>query len=320
MEKKVSVIIPFYNTEKYIEKCISSVVSQTYENIEIILVDNESTDASLHICEKIIDKRIRICKCEKRGVSYARNLGINVATGDYILFVDSDDYIGSNMIEKLIGCLSDNCCMSMCNYIHCNEDGQIVKQYNNKDYEMDICEFENNLFGLNSDQYNGYLWNKLFLSKIIKARKIYFHPSISYNEDRLFITEYLSYCNKNNICRYMSEPLYYYLERDNGAIGLLNNNKVNFSKIVSEIIAFEKCEAIVNNKSAREKIVEESVERTIRILRMIKESTKESKYLEGYLKRILGKYKYMFSIREKIKIYIYMSEFFRKKIIGKKYK
>lgn len=101
---KVSIIVPIYNVEKYIERCIKSLISQTYRDIEILLINDGSPDDSKTICEKYekIDKRIKLYNKENGGLSDARNYGLKRATGEYILFVDSDDYIESNAVEVLI--------------------------------------------------------------------------------------------------------------------------------------------------------------------------------------------------------------------------
>ena len=101
--KKVSVIIPLYNEEKYITACVESVINQTYKNLEIIIVDDKSTDNSLKIVKNIKDKRIKIISLKKNaGVANARNKGVEAATGDYICFLDSDDFWDKTKIEKQI--------------------------------------------------------------------------------------------------------------------------------------------------------------------------------------------------------------------------
>ena len=102
--EKVSIIVPIYNVEKYIEKCIKSLISQTYCNIEILLINDESTDNSQTICKKYEreDKRIGFYNKKHEGLSEARNYGIQHSKGNYILFVDADDYIESNTIEILL--------------------------------------------------------------------------------------------------------------------------------------------------------------------------------------------------------------------------
>ena len=107
--KKISVIVPVYKTESYLKKCVDSILASTYENIEVILVDDGSPDNSGAICDGYAEKdtRVRVIHKENGGLSSARNAGLDIATGDYITFVDSDDYIASDIYEKLLGCLCD---------------------------------------------------------------------------------------------------------------------------------------------------------------------------------------------------------------------
>lgn len=106
MEDLISVIIPVYNVEPYLERCMNSILHQTYENLEIILVDDKSTDRSNEMClEYLADKRVRIEHGIGEGLSGARNSGLDIATGKYVVFVDSDDYAELTMIENLYHCL-----------------------------------------------------------------------------------------------------------------------------------------------------------------------------------------------------------------------
>ena len=117
---KVSVIVPVYNVEKYLERCIESLINQTFDDIEIIALNNGSTDKSLDILNYYAhkDKRIRVINNKNIGVSKSRNIGIEEAKGEYIVFVDSDDWIDSNMIYILYDTISDNNCdLVMCTYI-----------------------------------------------------------------------------------------------------------------------------------------------------------------------------------------------------------
>ena len=99
----ISIIVPVYNVEKYLDKCIDSIINQTYKNIEIILIDDGSTDQSSAICDKYskLDKSIKVIHKKNGGISDARNEGTKITTGSYLMFIDSDDYIDSNMIEEL---------------------------------------------------------------------------------------------------------------------------------------------------------------------------------------------------------------------------
>ncbi len=125
-QPKISVIVPVYNTEDYLPRCIESIRGQTYQNIEIILVDDGSTDSSLHICEEYAKKdfRIVIVKQKNKGNNAARKAGLAVCTGEYITFVDSDDWIGNNMVSLLYGEIRENHAdMAISNVLMIREEG-----------------------------------------------------------------------------------------------------------------------------------------------------------------------------------------------------
>ena len=128
--KKVSVIIPLYNEEKYITTCVESVINQTYKNIEIIVVDDKSTDNSLKVLEKIKDKRLKIIKLpENKGVANARNKGVEAATGSYLCFLDSDDFWDKYKIEKQIKYIKNKAFVYR-KYAYTDKDGNIIKVAN----------------------------------------------------------------------------------------------------------------------------------------------------------------------------------------------
>ena len=116
----VSIIIPVYNCEKYIEKCINSIINQTYKDFEVIIVDDGSIDNSIEICNKLIktDKRFKITRQTNKGVSCARNLGLELAKGEYITFIDSDEWVENTFIECLLkGILEEQADMSVCGIV-----------------------------------------------------------------------------------------------------------------------------------------------------------------------------------------------------------
>lgn len=119
MKEKISVIVPVYNVEKYIEECISSIMRQTFDNLEIILVDDGSTDNSGKICDELAKKdlRINVIHQSNQGLSAARNTGLKHAMGDYISFIDSDDYIHIDMLNKLYeAIINSDSDLAICNY------------------------------------------------------------------------------------------------------------------------------------------------------------------------------------------------------------
>lgn len=127
--EKVSIVIPVYNNEKYVEKCIESVCTQSYQDLEIILVDDGSTDSSGAICDRYAeqDSRIIVLHQENGGVSNARNNGIDIATGEYLTFVDGDDYIGTDYIGDLVKCMKENQAqMVICGMKKISTNGEVV--------------------------------------------------------------------------------------------------------------------------------------------------------------------------------------------------
>ena len=149
MNDKISIIIPIYNTEKYLERCIDSVIQQTYRNIEVILVNDGSTDKSSRICNEYAhrDRRIILIEQKNQGAAAARNTGLKHATGDYIGWVDSDDYIEEDMFKSMLDCIheinADACICQLYNHskdrIEINPNGAIMcnKSWLNKDEYME---------------------------------------------------------------------------------------------------------------------------------------------------------------------------------------
>ena len=130
----ISVIVPVYNVEKYLDKCIKSIINQTYRRLEILLVDDGSTDTSGEICDvyALKDSRIRVIHKENGGLSDARNIAIDIMTGEYVVYIDSDDYIESGYISYLYGLIIENCAdISICNFKYINEAGKLINKPEN---------------------------------------------------------------------------------------------------------------------------------------------------------------------------------------------
>ena len=163
MKDICSVVVPIYNAEKTLDRCLSSIVTQTYKNLEIILINDGSTDKSLEICKnwQEKDKRIRIICKDNGGVSSARNMGLISSLGEYISFVDSDDTIEKNMIEVLVSnMLKYNADLSIVNY------KKIIKgkeYFDNASNDKKIIVYDKKeKFYIDLSIYKGFLWNKLF--------------------------------------------------------------------------------------------------------------------------------------------------------------
>ena len=236
----ISVIIPVYNVKKYLSKSIDSILNQTYKNLQILLIDDGSSDGSGEICDiyKEKDERIKVIHKTNGGVSSARNAGLKEAKGTYIYFMDSDDYVENDLIEKLYGLLISSNADSVCvNYYKVDENGVILneKEYTN---EMTILnKKEVYKIVIESSSFSGFLWNKLYKNSLVKG--IYFNDKIHYREDLLFNCKYFQKANK---IVYFDHPYCYYLQREGS---VLNTKKFN-KKMLSHIDVMEELINIYN--------------------------------------------------------------------------
>ena len=200
---KISVIVPVYNAEAYLERCIESILNQTYQNMELVLVDDGSTDSSGIICDKYSERPdVKILHKENGGVSSARNAGLLLASGKYVGFVDSDDYIEKNMFELMHDGIR-NAGLCMCGYFKNKEKhvGVTEKQIVGRMAAVK-CVIEDRGF-------KGYLWNKLFYKAVIDKYHLHFMTDIYIGEDLLFC---ISYIDKTEKVCLLPDVLYHYEE------------------------------------------------------------------------------------------------------------
>ncbi len=241
MEEKISIIVPIYNVEKYIKRCVDSILKQTYKKLEILLVDDGSPDNCGKICDeyKKIDKRVKVIHKKNGGLSDARNKGIENATGKYIMFVDSDDYIEIDMVEYLYRLLKKNKCeIAICNYIYdySNKDknyiaidGTFEKIYNSHEAIKEL---------LKDETIKSFAWNKLYRTELFQNIKF---PVKRLMED--VATTYKLFMNANKIV-FGSEPKYHYVQREGS---ILHNKKANFYIDFYEM-AYERYKNIMQSK------------------------------------------------------------------------
>ena len=209
MEQLISIIVPIYNVEKYVEKCIESIISQTYKNLEIILVDDGSPDNSGVICDEYAqkDSRIKVIHKENGGLSSARNVGLDIASGEYISFIDSDDYISPRFVEIMYEVSQKyNLEIVQCSFTR-NEAEISNDECGDGEYDIEILSGEQALERLNNIKYyETYViaCNKLYKTKIYKNLRF---PFGKVNEDAF--TAYLAFdrCSKIAI---LSDKMYYY--------------------------------------------------------------------------------------------------------------
>ena len=210
-ETLVSVIIPVYNVEKYLKKCVDSVLNQTYRNLDIILVDDGSTDLSGKMCDElgIDDKRVTVIHKQNGGLSDARNAGLNVARGKYYAFVDSDDYISSDMIEIMVNSARENSCeIAICNMVKFSESGESALFYHPV-AQKQILLGENRFKTLKQPS----VCNKLFKASLFQNIRF---PKGKYYEDT-FVYHELLYRAKSVVLT--GSNSYWYLERSDSIVG-----------------------------------------------------------------------------------------------------
>lgn len=217
MNDLISIIVPVYNVEKYIEKCVNSIINQTYKNIEIILVDDGSKDRSGEICDelKLKDNRIKIIHKQNGGLSDARNAGMKIANGNYIGFVDSDDYIKEDMFETLYElCKKYNSDISIVSYYEIYHDKIIGVRDSKKLYELNKIDAMKEI--LIDRAIQSYAWNKLFKRELFEQIEF---PTNKNFED--IATTLLLFERADKVVL-LEDPKYYYVRRDDSIVGNRN--------------------------------------------------------------------------------------------------
>lgn len=212
----VSIIVPVYNLDGVLAKCLDSILSQTYKNIEVIIVDDGSTDDSVALAKTYVrkDPRVKLYEKENAGVSSARNVGIGKAKGEYITFVDGDDYIDSAMIEVMCTQYQSDpeIDVVICSYI-CEtpmQGGSMLTEGKSEIYGRE--EAAEQLFWRNS--YQGFCVNKLFKRQIISENQLFFEQKIRVCEDQLFCCQYFGYVRKAAYCH---QKFYHYVMHEGTA-------------------------------------------------------------------------------------------------------
>lgn len=217
MNALVSIVVPIYNMGNLIERCVESLIDQTYKNIEIILIDDGSKDNSLSVCRKLEkkDNRIKVFHTENKGSGPARNTGIDNASGDYIYFPDADDFLEKDAICKMMAAISSsNCDTLVFGYKSINIKGNMVYK---KEYPKcikageDIRRYYSNYVGAQRPLgIQGAPWNKCFSLNLIKKYHIEF-PALRRHQDEGFIARYMTYAKK---IEFISDSLYIHYVND----------------------------------------------------------------------------------------------------------
>ena len=234
MEELVSIIVPIYKVEQYLERCINSIINQTYKNLEIILVDDGSPDGCPKICDEYAkkDNRIKVIHKKNGGVSSARNVGLNNSTGKYITFIDSDDCVDKSHIQYLYEAIKKyNADIACCGFIDCYEGSEkkVVRCPHKKYKLLNQTQILKNYY----DKYCGIFtvpWDKLYLSSIFKD--LSYDENMAQNEDSNILMNIVSKTNKLVL---VPHSPYFYLKRQQS----LANSAVNQKRVNSLVILCE---------------------------------------------------------------------------------
>lgn len=219
---RISVIVPVYNTEQYLTRCIDSILSQSFTDFELLLIDDGSTDGSENICDIYAEKdsRVRVFHKENGGVSSARNLGLDEAKGEWICFVDSDDELLPDGLKVMAEGISKEVSLVMAGYVICDDNGSLIYSIDKLiSYLIDPRQAAKEMFMPTDYGYQGYICSKLLRLSEVRKNKIRFSEVVFFNEDRLFLTQYI--CAMEKSACYNTKPVYAYYERSGSAMMLL---------------------------------------------------------------------------------------------------
>ena len=234
----VSIVVPIYNVEKYLDKCIKSIIEQTYSKIEIILVDDGSPDQCGQICDEYAkkDERIKVLHKKNGGLSDARNAGVRLATGKYLIFVDSDDYVARDLVEKTVSLAEENQCdIVLYDYYYVESDGMEIRS---------TVVPENKVISLNKEPLL-LLAATSACAKLFR-REFYIKSNCPFPQGIYFedLATTSIFFMKAERVYYLKEPLYYYVNRENSIMTGKNFEKSSHDKIVAlehVLSAYKEC-------------------------------------------------------------------------------
>lgn len=263
MNSKVSVIVPVYNAEKKLSICVDSILRQTYENIEVILVDDGSKDKSFELCQRYAqkDKRVIAIHTENQGSGPARNTGIKYATGKWGYFPDSDDLIADNAINTMVSAVEKlGCDLIVFGFDEKTETGKLIRSkiYPNEclDGKVVRASYENHYIMDEPLCIQGAPWNKMFCLDIVRRYQIEY-PDLHRHQDEGFICRYVAHINK--VC-FIPDKLYTYYANDSAAVN--RKYPVDYIDCVKGLFDIRK-ETILSwnhdNKIVREVIYDELI-------------------------------------------------------------
>ncbi len=272
---KISIIVPVYNVEKYIDRCINSILHQTFSDFELILIDDGTPDSSGEICENYAktDNRIRVFHKQNGGLSDARNYGIDKAEGEYLTFIDSDDYVDKSYLEYLISLLTDDCKVSACNHLIVRKDNTLPNtDFTGTRYLTTKEAFEEAL-------YHGIIdvsaWGKLYHRSIFETLR---YPKGHLYEDTYVFGDILKSVDR---IVFGSDALYYYVQRNDSIVhGKFNEKRYEYIESVKRF-----CDTAVTLYPDLENgCVRRMAQARLSVLRYMEKCDKKYKSLRSQLK------------------------------------
>lgn len=209
----VTLIIPIYNAERYLRRCLDSVIGQSFTDMEVLLLNDGSHDKSLDICQEYEEKdiRFRVIDKENSGVSDTRNLGMRLARGKYLQFMDSDDWLTPDATESLVEAAEEgDCDLVIADFYRVSGKRYLEKRHIEKEYVMSRKEFAMEMADDPADFYYGVMWNKLYRRSVVVGHGLYCDASMNWCEDFLFNLHFIRYGER---FRALQRPIYYYMKR-----------------------------------------------------------------------------------------------------------
>ena len=292
-DKLISVVVPVYNVKDYIEACLSSLISQSYKNIEVIAVDDGSTDKSGEICDEFAkkDERIKVLHRKNGGLSAARNSGIDIAKGEYIAFVDSDDTVGPDFIKSMFDiCETENCSMAVCAYGEKdNGEGEV---------SFRIFKGKELLYGFYGKDHIKLTaaWNKLYKRELIGDVR---YPEGRIHEDEATTFRFI-YCSER--IAVTDRVLYHYTNRPGSIMKSgFNKKRLQILDAFKDRRDFYKERMKAGDKEAERFFIREEycyLSEILRLYSKVKKELPEEKKLAGKLRRRYIR-EYLYSSRNK---------------------
>lgn len=297
MNDLITVMIPAYNAQKYIGRCIESLIEQTYKDIEILIVNDGSKDSTKSICEEFSQKdaRVRLVNQENGGEGAARNTGLREARGKYLTFVDADDYVKEDFIERLHTNLVNNeAGLAICGFTELREDTVL----NETSGDITIMNQEEGMeMLLREDSFKGYVWNKIFDLDIIRQNKLSFDVSLAVWTDVLFVFQYMIHIDK---IVFDPTPEYYYIYLETSVSHGGGNNVIAVEKSYSAIRAKEQMVDYIpdNYLKVKRQLAIRFVQSSLAVIRNIGYSKNQGQYKKFKDNSILYIKKYYKSVKK----------------------